>query len=407
MVDGTSDQRVALAKAQFKSGAYDAAARAFAEIFAATGDAKMLNWQGLSLRKAGHAVEAEAAYRQALELSPNDTRVQVNLAILIADSNPRKAMLTLSKFYRKNPNIDIAIHMVLLSLRERDYLNAGLALLRISPKDRHLLKLGAKQDYAIFHEGALIAWAKMQYKEALMLREGAWALNPITWEQAVPAQDCPDAIPALRYSRDQPSPRYHILAEQYGMMHTNAAQASTGIGEFAGTRMNFLYAPVIRSFLRSHQVATLLDYGGGRGLQYQSVVQPDGFQFGGLAEYYGAERAASFDAGWPVECPYPAGQSFDAVVSCDVLEHIDEADLPWVIDELFAFARKAIFVAIGTYPAAKILPNGENAHCTIKPSSWWRPLFAAAARRHPGVHYRVLNVTTNNCTSFDGFEGIG
>lgn len=171
--------------------------------------------------------------------------------------------------------------------------------------------------------------------------------------------------------------------------------------------MNFLYAPLIKDYLQAHGATSLLDYGGGRGMQYKTVIQPNGTMFDGLGQYYGVAHAASFDAGWPVECPYPEGQTFDAVVSCDVLEHIDEADLPWVIDELFTFARKAIFVAIGSYPAIKTLPNGENAHCTIKPSSWWRPLFAAAALRHPGVHYRVLNVRKRTCTSFDGFEGIG
>jgi|GEM_PF-859776 len=396
-----------LGKAQFKNKDFADAAQSFARAFALTGDGLMMNWQGLALRKLGNPTEAEACYRQAMALLPNDPVPKVNLAILVADTSPKKALALLTDYYYENPSPAFLLQIVLLCWGEKDYLNAGVALAKISQDERAPLKLTPEQALAIFHNGALTAWERKYCVESLVLRREAWNLLPIMWELSNPREDCPDPVPELKYSRENPSPRYRILSEQYGMMHTSAAQAVGQVGDFAGTRMNFIYAPLIKDFLQAHEVTSLLDYGGGRGLQYQPMEQPGGSVFPGLASYYRVETARSFDAGWPVECPYPAGEKFDAVVSCDVLEHIDQDDLPWVVDELFAFARKAIFVAIGSYPAAKTLPNGENAHCTIKPSSWWRPIFAAAARRHPGIRYRVLNVLASNAAEFDGFEGIG
>ena len=60
------------------------------------------------------------------------------------------------------------------------------------------------------------------------------------------------------------------------------------------------------------------------------------------------------------------------MVSTDVLEHIPAEDIPWVLGELFSFADKFVFVTIAGYPAQKIMPNGENAHCTIAPMGWWQ-----------------------------------
>jgi hypothetical protein len=64
----------------------------------------------------------------------------------------------------------------------------------------------------------------------------------------------------------------------------------------------------------------------------------------------------------------PEGR-FDGVVCTDVLEHCPEEDLPWIVGELFGYARLFVFANVACYPAAKKLPNGENAHCTIRRSS--------------------------------------
>jgi hypothetical protein len=61
----------------------------------------------------------------------------------------------------------------------------------------------------------------------------------------------------------------------------------------------------------------------------------------------------------------------DLLVTIDVLEHIEEADLDRVMSEMRAAAREAIIV-IDTKPAKHTLPDGRNAHVSLHPHDWWR-----------------------------------
>jgi hypothetical protein len=61
----------------------------------------------------------------------------------------------------------------------------------------------------------------------------------------------------------------------------------------------------------------------------------------------------------------------DLLINIDVLEHIEERDLDDVIDDLASLSRNAIII-IDTKPASTFLPDGRNAHVTIRPHVWWR-----------------------------------
>ena len=60
----------------------------------------------------------------------------------------------------------------------------------------------------------------------------------------------------------------------------------------------------------------------------------------------------------------------------DVLEHCPEQDLRWIVAEIFGFANRFVFANVASYEAMTTLPNGENAHCTVRPSEWWNAVFA-------------------------------
>lgn len=120
---------------------------------------------------------------------------------------------------------------------------------------------------------------------------------------------------------------------------------------------------------------TALDYGCGKALQYKLPREQDGGK--SLEERLGYV-VTKYDPAVPEYSARPTGQ-FDFVWCTDVLEHVPEEAMDWVIDDLFAFTRKGLFVTVGSYPAKKQLPNGENAHVCIKPAEWWRMKFAAHA----------------------------
>lgn len=117
---------------------------------------------------------------------------------------------------------------------------------------------------------------------------------------------------------------------------------------------------------------SVLDYGAGKG-----HIQ----EYFHVGDLWGVSYVP-YDPTVPGRDVLPEGK-FDAVIATDVLEHIPEEDLvEWVVDEVFGKANKIVFVKVPTYLADRVLPNGENCHCTIKPREWWEKLLSDAAARH-------------------------
>jgi len=183
----------------------------------------------------------------------------------------------------------------------------------------------------------------------------------------------------MPYSREAPSARYTELLDQYNQVHTEGLADQDIVAEnaFAGTSLK-KHLHQIRSLLRATQSRTLLDYGSGKGVKYEARdITVKGERAKSVQDYWGLDSITCFDPGYPPFAAVPQG-TFDAVICIDVLEHIPDLDLPWMLEEQFRFARKVVFANIASYPASKTLPNGENAHCTIEPASWWRAVIERA-----------------------------
>ena len=184
------------------------------------------------------------------------------------------------------------------------------------------------------------------------------------------------------YSRAQPGPRYRALLEQYRRMHDADPEV------FAGKSV-FFAAPRIKALVDRFAAGTLLDYGSGKGEQYRAGnISLPGMPgvWPGLKQYWGVGEVVCYEPGAEGDGPPPDGQ-FDGVICVDVLEHCAVEDLPWIVEELFAHARRFVYVNVAAYPAAKILPNGDNAHVTQRREAWWKALFSGVAARHPGIHW--------------------
>ncbi|MBI4292896.1 MAG: class I SAM-dependent methyltransferase [Betaproteobacteria bacterium] len=193
---------------------------------------------------------------------------------------------------------------------------------------------------------------------------------------------------ALRYTREHPSPRYRRLLRQYRRMH-EVGEVHLGIAPertFPGVSLP-PQAPHIKRLIEMTGAKTLLDYGAGKGQQYlaQPIADETGQMHRGIAAWWGV-TVRCFDPGYAPFSALP-GEEFDGVISTDVLEHCPEEDLPWILGEMFSHARKFLFASVACYPAGKHLPNGQNAHCAIKPPEWWRPLIEAGAATRPGLLY--------------------
>lgn len=199
------------------------------------------------------------------------------------------------------------------------------------------------------------------------------------------------------YSRGNPSPRYRNLVEMYRVMHEHgeAARGVPADQTFAGGPRENQIART-RQLIQRFGARTLLDYGAGKGAQYGPLVinTGEGEVFHSLAEFLGLDAVTCYDPGYAPFSSVPEG-TFDGVVCIDVLEHCPEEDVPWIVDELFGFARKFVFANIACFPAVKTLPNGENAHCTIQPRDWWKAMIDDVSARHPDVRYFFIIETKN------------
>jgi hypothetical protein len=92
-----------------------------------------------------------------------------------------------------------------------------------------------------------------------------------------------------------------------------------------------------------------------------------------------AESFIPHDPYVPAYAQDPWKSGFRVFFSCDVFEHLPA----WQLSHLLLRLRKhascdKIFVALSTRPANKCLPNGLNAHLTVRPVDWWHGFFSAA-----------------------------
>lgn len=195
----------------------------------------------------------------------------------------------------------------------------------------------------------------------------------------------------MTYSRENPSARYRELNEMYQTMHQEGTGDLPAEQTFRGISLPPL-ASAIKPLLSRFGAKTVLDYGCGKGAQYEPMTLQDqqtGESWPDIQSYWGAESITCYDPAYAPFMRLPEG-TFDAVICTDVLEHCPQEDMPWIIEELFAYATKCIFANIACYPAKKTLPNGENAHCTIQPPEWWAELISQIAGRYPHVAFQFV-----------------
>jgi hypothetical protein len=195
----------------------------------------------------------------------------------------------------------------------------------------------------------------------------------------------------MNYSRANPSPRYRELQNLYRTMHEEGERFLNIPPEetFPGTSLA-PQAHRIKALVEKTGALTILDYGSGKGRQYEPGIVRDasGREWPSMMDYWNVDEVVCYDPCYPPFSRLPTGK-FDGVICTDVLEHCPEEDIPWIAAELFDFATRFVFANVACYPARKRLPTGENAHCTIKPVEWWRELFTQVASGRPGILWEV------------------
>lgn len=134
--------------------------------------------------------------------------------------------------------------------------------------------------------------------------------------------------------------------EQYKILHTKKRYGTSSERQ--------LTAPV-RNLVSKKNPQSVLDYGCGQSRLYTQITGPD------IIDRY--------DPAIPGIDHIPRDH-YDLVLCTDVLEHVPEEEVDNVLRELKSLGD-TVYLVISCDLAAEILPNGQNAHCTVKSQTWW------------------------------------
>ncbi len=158
------------------------------------------------------------------------------------------------------------------------------------------------------------------------------------------------------------------------------------------------YREPVKDILSHFKCRTALDYGAGGG-HWDQVDVPEG---GSLKSYLGLETVNRFEPARGVDGKIKS----DVVICFDVLEHIFLADVPYVVDELFRLANQLIIVNVACYSAAAMLPNGENAHISVRPAGWWTGVFDTIGTLYPDIAYVLFTSDEYNKAVYHGTQRV-
>lgn len=169
---------------------------------------------------------------------------------------------------------------------------------------------------------------------------------------------------------------YSQMADQ-GYLRKDGSKVDVAFADFESRR----FRSHIKEIFDVHKVTSVLDYGCGgsdwTSPGFDTATQKSAVEYYGLADVYRYEPARGIDE---------RGTAIaDCVISFDVLEHIFVSDVPKILDDIFRIARSVIVLNVACYPAAARLPNGENAHITVRPSAWWKGQVDAVATNYPEI----------------------
>jgi hypothetical protein len=144
------------------------------------------------------------------------------------------------------------------------------------------------------------------------------------------------------------------------------------------------YRQPIRTLFHEHAIGTVLDYGcGGSDWHAGDFDEASGAS---AVEYFKLRKACRYEPARNVD----ERQRVDCVISFDVLEHIFVSDVPAVLRDMFAYAARLLVLNIACYPAAATLPNGENAHVTVRHPYWWKGMLDGISVEYPGVSVYLM-----------------
>ena len=142
-----------------------------------------------------------------------------------------------------------------------------------------------------------------------------------------------------------PSPAYLAALEASKEIHKGK--------QFTG---KFLrpHAPFIKEIIDRLGCKTVLDYGCGKGQQYEWVMPNAGTT---IEQYWGV-AVTKYDPACAPFAKEPVGK-FDMVICTQVLGAIPVSDIEWVVNRLYSLSKKALYISERLHTPRKLIADNS------------------------------------------------
>lgn len=164
----------------------------------------------------------------------------------------------------------------------------------------------------------------------------------------------------------KPSEDYYDLLDSYKELHKEE-------GKFRGISLVPL-VPTLMNITKENNCKTLLDYGCGKAIPYS---KKECKSIGLRKPVQELCNLNSFDLYDPAYPKYNklSKKKYDIVVCTDVMEHIAEQDIDYVLKDILSHSKKTVFLNISCQPALKHFKEGkfkgQNVHVSVFHGTWW------------------------------------
>jgi len=164
----------------------------------------------------------------------------------------------------------------------------------------------------------------------------------------------------------KPSEDYYDLLDSYKELHKEE-------GKFRGISLVPL-VPTLFNIIKENNCKTLLDYGCGKAIPYSKKECKSIGLRKPVQELCNLDSFDLYDPAYP-KYNKLSKKKYDIVVCTDVMEHIAEQDIDYVLKDILSHSKKTVFLNISCQPALKHFKEGkfkgQNVHISVFDGVWW------------------------------------
>ena len=175
-------------------------------------------------------------------------------------------------------------------------------------------------------------------------------------------------------TKNYPSKEYYKNLNYYKDMHKNGYHLIDGRKRDAKNaydgKSTLAFAPIIKKIITYENINSMIDYGCGKGNFYRNAFNLEDKLIPPLRKFWDIDIKL-YDPCYEKYSKFTKDETFDLTICIDVLEHVPETDIEWILERFSKISKKFIFINVACYEAIALLPNGKNAHINIQKPNWW------------------------------------